>query len=88
MMASLKATLACVTSFGTTDFRPDLAAFQVPTLIIHGTDDAIVPIEVSARQAHKGIARAKLIEYSGALHGLFATHKERLTSDLLEFLRS
>ena len=86
MQASLKATLACAAAFATTDFRPDLAAFSVPTLIIHGTADQTVPIEASARAAARGIPHAKLIEYDGAPHGLFATHKERLTNDLLAFL--
>jgi pimeloyl-ACP methyl ester carboxylesterase len=86
MQASLKATLACANAFATTDFRPDLAEINVPTLIIHGTDDKTVPIDAAARAAAKGIAQATLIEYDGAPHGLFATHKERLTSDLLAFL--
>ncbi len=86
MQASLKATLACAAAFATTDFRPDLAAFTVPTLIIHGTADQTVPIDASARAAAQGIPHAKLIEYDGAPHGLFATHKERLTNDLLAFL--
>lgn len=87
MQASLKATLDCAKAFATTDFRPDLAAFSVPSLIIHGTDDKTMPIDASARSAAKGIANSKLIEYAGAPHGLFATHKERLTTDLLDFLR-
>lgn len=87
MQASLKATLACAEAFATTDFRPDLKAFTVPTLIIHGTADKTVPIDASARAAAQGIANSKLIEYDGAPHGLFATHKEQLTADLLEFLR-
>ena len=87
MQASLKATLECAKSFATTDFRPDLPAFKVPTLIIHGSADKTVPIDASARAAAKGIAGAKLIEYEGAPHGLFATDKARLTNDLLSFLR-
>lgn len=87
MQASLKATLACAQAFATTDFRPDLASFSVPTLIIHGTNDKSVPIDASARAAAKSISSAKLIEYDGGPHGLFATHKERLTNDLLAFLR-
>jgi pimeloyl-ACP methyl ester carboxylesterase len=87
MQAGLKGTLACVDAFGKTDFRPDLASFTVPTLIIHGTSDATVPIDASARAAAAGISGARLIEYDGAPHGLFATHGERLTADLLEFLR-
>jgi non-heme chloroperoxidase len=86
MQASLKATLDCAKAFATTDFRPDLSAFSVPTLIIHGTADKTVPIDASARAAAEGIANSKLIEYDGAPHGLFATHKEQLTNDLLEFL--
>ena len=87
MQASLKATLECAKSFATTDFRPDLAKFNLPTLIIHGTADNTVPIDASARAAAKAITGSKLIEYDGAPHGLFATHKEQLTNDLLSFLR-
>lgn len=86
MQASLKATLDCMRSFSSTDFRVDLAAFKVPTLIIHGTEDNTVPINASARIAAKGIANSTLIEYDGAPHGLFATEKKRLTADLLAFL--
>lgn len=87
MQASLKATLECVKSFSGTDFRSELSAFKVPTLIIHGTDDRTVPIEASARPTARGIANSMLLEYDGAPHGLFATHKERLTGDLLDFIR-
>lgn len=86
MMAGIKPTLACAEAFATTDFRGDLAHFRVPTLIIHGTGDKTVPIDASARAAAAGIANATLIEYDGAPHGLFASHKERLTADLLDFL--
>ncbi len=87
MMASLKATLACANAFATTDFRGDLPAFRVPTLVIHGTHDKTVPIDATGRAAAAGIANATLMEYEGAPHGVFATHKERLTEDLLRFLR-
>jgi len=87
MQASLKATLACAASFVTTDFRPDLAAFKVPTLIIHGTGDKIVPIDAAGRAAAKGIAGSTLIEYEGAAHGLLVTEKDRVTRDLLDFLK-
>ena len=86
MMAGLKPTLACAGAFSQTDFRPDLKAFTVPTLIIHGTADKTVPIDASGRAAAAGIRNSKLIEYEGAPHGLFATHKERFTKDLLAFL--
>ena len=86
MMAGLKPTLACVESFAATDFRPDLAAFRVPTLIIHGTADQTVTIDAAARAAAKGIQGSTLVEYDGGPHGLLATHKARVTSDLLSFL--
>ena len=86
MQASLKATLECLKSFSRTDFRGDLPAFKVPTLIIHGTEDKTVPIADSARLAVQGIEQSTLIEYEGASHGLFATQKERLTNDLLAFI--
>lgn len=87
MQASLKATLACIDAFSATDFRPDLAAVTVPTLIIHGTADATVPIDASARLTAKALPTAKLKEYAEAPHGLFATHKEQLAADLINFLR-
>ena len=86
LTASLKATLACVDAFGKTDFRPDLPAFRVPTLIIHGTSDKTVPIDASARAAAKGIAGSQLVEYDGEPHGLNVTASDRLTKDLLTFL--
>jgi len=88
MGASFKATLACADAFAHTDFRPDLPSFRVPTLIIHGTADATVPIDATGRAAAKAIAQAELIEYKKAPHGLFATHREQLIEDLLRFLRS
>ena len=87
MLANLKATLACAQAFSSTDFRPDLSAFKVPTLIIHGTDDQTVPIDASGRAATKDIPHAELIEYQGAPHGLLATEKQRFTRDLLAFLQ-
>ena len=86
MQASLKATLECAKSFATTDFRGDLPAFKVPTLIIHGTGDKTVPIDAAGRAAAKGISQSTLVEYDGAAHGLFATEKARFTKDLLDFL--
>ncbi len=88
MQASLKATLDCADAFATTDFRPDLASFTVPTLIIHGTGDKTVPIDTSARRAAAGIPGSRLIEYDDAPHGLLATHKEQLALDVLAFLRT
>lgn len=87
MQAGLRPTLACAESFSSTDFRPDLSAFRVPTLIIHGTADKTVPIDPAGRAAAKGISQAKLVEYDGAPHGLFLSHKDRLIDDLLSFVR-
>ena len=86
MMAGLRPTLGAAQAFATTDFRPDMASFTVPTLIIHGTKDATVPIDATARESAKAIPGAELIEYDGSAHGLFASDKERLIGDLVEFL--
>ena len=88
MQASLKATLDCATAFSTTDFRPDLQAVTVPTLIIHGTADATVPIDVSSRQAAAGIAGSVLKEYDGGPHGLLASHPAEIRDDVLAFLQA
>jgi len=63
-----------------------MAAITVPTLIVHGTADQTVPIDATAREAVKLIAQARLVEYDGAAHGITATHAERLSADLIEFL--
>ncbi len=88
MQAGLNSTLACAESFFKTDFRGELASFKVPTLVIHGTKDENVPIESSGRPAAQGIDGAKLIEYRGSPHGLLATDADRVTKDLLAFLKS
>lgn len=85
MQAGLRPTLACAEAFAKTDFRPDLKSFSVPTLIIHGTADKTVPIDATAREAVRGIANSRLIEYDGSPHGLLATDKQRLADDLLNF---
>lgn len=85
--AGLKPTLACAEAFGHTDFRPDLPAFTVPTLIIHGTADKTVPIDATARAAARAIPNAELIEYDGEPHGLFATATDQLIGDLIAFLK-
>ncbi len=86
LMAGQRPTLAAAKAFATTDFRPDLKSFTVPTLVIHGTADKTVPIDATAREVAKAVPDAKLIEYSGSAHGLFATDKERLIDDLVAFL--
>ncbi len=86
LMGGLWPTLACAQAFSHTDFRPDLAAFRVPTLIVHGTGDKTVPIDASGRAAARGIAQSQLVEYDGEPHGLNVTASDRLTKDLLTFL--
>jgi pimeloyl-ACP methyl ester carboxylesterase len=86
MQASLAATLESANAFATTDFRPDLPSFTMPTLIIHGTSDRTVPIDVSARQTAKAIPGSTLLEYDGGPHGLLASHKTRLAEDVLTFV--
>jgi pimeloyl-ACP methyl ester carboxylesterase len=86
MMAGLRPTLLSAQAFATTDFRPDLAHFTVPTLVIHGTADKTVPIDATGRAVAAAVPQAQLIEYDGAAHGVFAAQTERLTADLLTFL--
>ncbi|SKA12459.1 alpha/beta fold hydrolase [Consotaella salsifontis] len=86
IMASPLATIRCVDAFAKTDFRPDLSAFTVPTLIIHGTADKTVPIAVAGRAAKAGMPNATLLEYDGEPHGLFATAPQRLNEDLIRFI--
>ena len=85
--ASHKATLDCVDAFAETDFRSDLATIKVPTLIIHGTGDKVVPIGASAERTAAAIPHAEFIQYDGAPHGLFIPEKDRLTNDLIAFVR-
>lgn len=88
MQAGHKNTFDCIKAFSETDFTEDLKKFDVPTLIIHGDDDQIVPIGISAELSAKLVRNATLKVYPGAPHGLGYTHKDRLNSDLLEFLKS
>lgn len=87
MQAGLKATLACAEAFAKTDFRPDMNAFTIPTLIIHGDADATVPIAATGRKAAAAIPGSTFIEYAGAAHGLLASHKNEIHSDVLSFLK-
>lgn len=86
--ASPRATLKCAESFSNTDFRDELNTIDVPTLIIHGNDDKIVPIDLTSKKAAEAIANNTYIVYDGAPHGLFYTEKDRLNEDLLDFLNS
>ena len=86
LTGSLRATLACAKAWSTTDFRADLTAITIPVLIIHGTGDATVPIDVSARRAVKLLSDSSLSEYDGEPHGLFLTAADRLNAELLLFI--
>ena len=87
MQAGHKNTYDSIAAFSATDFREDLKKFDVPTLVVHGDDDQIVPIDASGKASAKLIKGAELIVYAGAPHGLADTHKDRLNQDLLKFLR-
>ncbi|MGX5728926.1 alpha/beta fold hydrolase [Pseudoxanthomonas beigongshangi] len=88
MMGGHKNTYDSIKAFSETDFTEDLKKFDVPTLIIHGDDDQVVPIDAAGRASAKLIPHARLIEYPGAPHGLTDTHKDRVNADLLAFLQS
>jgi non-heme chloroperoxidase len=88
MQAGLQALIGSVDAFGRADFRPELSAVDVPTLLLHGTADKPVPFELTARPAAAGIRQARLIEYEGISHGLLVTERERVTRDILEFLKA
>jgi len=87
MQAGHKNTYDSIAAFSATDFRGDLKKFDVPTLIVHGGDDQLVPVDTSARAAAALVKGAKLIVYPGAPHGITDTHKDRLNQDLLAFLQ-
>ncbi len=86
MQAGLRPTLAAAHAFATTDFRPDLPSFIVPTLVIHGTADKTVPIDATGRAVAAAVPHAQLVEYDGEPHGVFASQTDRLIGDLLAFL--
>ncbi len=85
--AGHKAVYDCIKAFSETDFTEDLKKFDVPTLIIHGDDDQIVPIGVSAMLSSKIVRGAILKVYPGAPHGICSTHKDQINADLLAFIR-
>ena len=86
--ASPLATQQCIVAFGTTDFRDDLAKVTVPTIVIHGDSDRIVPFEVSGKRIHEMIKGSRLEVLKGAPHGFGATHAAELNALMLDFLKS
>ena len=85
--AGLKGVFDCIKAFSETDFTEDLKTFDVPTLVLHGDDDQIVPIGTSAHLSSKMIKGATLKVYPGAPHGLCSTHKDQVNAELLAFFR-
>ena len=87
MQCGHKNTYDCIKAFSETDFTEDLKRFDVPTLVVHGDDDQVVPIEAGGRSSARMVKDAKLLVYAGAPHGLTDTHKDRLNADLLAFIQ-
>jgi non-heme chloroperoxidase len=87
MMAGLPASYFCIKAFSETDLTEDLGRFDVPTLILHGDDDQIVPIGASAMMSSKLIKGATLKVYKGAPHGMCTTLKDQVNAELLGFLK-
>ena len=88
MQAGHKNAYDSIAAFSATDMRDDLAKFDVPTLVIHGDADQVVPFEVGGKASAALIDGAKLKVYEGAPHGVTDTHKERLNADLLAFVKA
>jgi non-heme chloroperoxidase len=88
MQSGLKNAYESIKAFSETDFTDDLKKFDVPTLVLHGEDDQIVPVKDSAKKSARLVPGAKEIYYPGAPHGLTATHQDQVNADLLAFLRS
>jgi non-heme chloroperoxidase len=88
MQAGLKNAYESIKAFSETDFTEDLKKFDVPTLVMHGEDDQIVPIKDSAKKSAKLIKGAKEVYFPGRPHGLTATHQDEVNAALLEFLRT
>ncbi|HWT93916.1 MAG TPA: alpha/beta hydrolase [Solirubrobacteraceae bacterium] len=88
MMSGAKNAYDSIAAFSATDMRPDLAKFDVPTLVIHGDADQVVPYEVGGKASAGLVEGAELITYEGAPHGLSETHKQRLNEDLLAFAKA
>jgi len=87
-VASAKGTHDCITAFGRTDFRADLDKIDVPTLVIHGDSDAIVPFENSGKRTHEAIADSQLVLIKNGPHGINASHPAEFNQALLAFLNS
>jgi non-heme chloroperoxidase len=88
MQCGLKASFDCIRAFSESDFTEDLRKIDVPTLILHGDDDQVVPIAISAMKSSKMIKNAMLKVYKGAPHGICTTHKQQINEDIFNFLKA
>ncbi len=88
MQCGLKSAYDCIKAFSETDFSQDLAKFDVPTLVLHGEDDQIVPVKNSAKKSARLIKGAEDVYYPGAPHGITATHQDQINADLLAFVKA
>jgi non-heme chloroperoxidase len=88
MMAGFPASYFCIKAFSETDLTEDCKKIDVPTLVLHGDDDQIVPFVASAALSSKLIKNSKLVVYKGAPHGMCTTHKDRVNEELLAFFKS
>jgi non-heme chloroperoxidase len=88
MQAGFKNALDCIKAFSETDFTDDLVSIDVPTLIMHGDDDQIVPIAASAMKSSTLVKGSMLKVYPGLGHGLCTINKDQVNADLLEFIKS
>jgi non-heme chloroperoxidase len=87
MMSGIKAAYDCIEAFSATDFTEDLQQFEVPTLVMHGDDDQVVPIAASAERTAKLVPEATLKVYPGFAHGMATTHHDEINQDLLAFIQ-
>ena len=88
LQSAQHAALECMDAFGRTDFREDLKKVTVPTLVIHGDADAVVPIEGSGLRTHRAVPHSQLVRIGGAPHGLNVSHAQAFNAALLSFLRT
>ena len=87
MMGGIKAQYDCIKAFSETDFTEDLKKFDVPTLVLHGEDDQVVPVKNSAMKSAQLIKGAKDVYYPGAPHGITTTHQDQINAELLSFIK-
>ncbi len=88
MQGSIKALYDCIEAFSETDLREDLRKMTIPTLVIHGDDDQIVPFETCGKVAAQLLPDGELKVYQGGSHGICTTHKHQINQDLLDFIRA